>query len=202
VHRTLEVIKLLLQYGAKVDAKSTCDIGMTPFHSSLVDTYIVMNLLFKHVKDINVCDNEGHTPLDWAITDHNRSAVELLVSHPSIDLTKKDRDGYTPWNLATKLLNDDDSNCDDSEECDAKMIHDIESWTSEDWRRMNGCIIVDLITDAMARIKRNQFYSYLISSTKKSAELAHGQKRKNIRMDLQFLTSHKKKNSDTRISLR
>jgi ankyrin repeat protein len=84
---TVELVKLLLQNGANVNIKSTCHLGMTPFHLSIINDMDITILLHDYVDDINVCDSEGHTPLYWAICDDNVPAVQLLLSHPKIDLT-------------------------------------------------------------------------------------------------------------------
>jgi Ankyrin repeats (3 copies) len=89
--RTMEIATLLVLNGADVNAKSRCAIGMTPFHLAIINCMAMVKQFFKHVKDINVCDNNGHTPLYWAITNANLSAVALLLSHPNIDLSKQRR---------------------------------------------------------------------------------------------------------------
>jgi ankyrin repeat protein len=84
---SIEIVKLLLQHGADVNIKSTCDLCKTPFHSSIVELTDLKTILYEHVEDINVCDNEGHSPLFWAITANDVEAFKLLLSHPDTILT-------------------------------------------------------------------------------------------------------------------
>jgi Ankyrin repeats (3 copies)/Ankyrin repeat len=149
IFRTEATIRLLLEHGADVNLKSTCRMGMTPFHSAVVDSCNVMILLYPHVTDINVKDNFGNTPLYWAITDANIEAVQLLLQHPEIDLLTTDVDGCSPLRLAIRMYeNNTDTDPDDDPNYD-RFVRDSKR-------------ILDMVQDAIAKRIRQHVYAGLI----------------------------------------
>jgi ankyrin repeat protein len=101
-------VELLLQYGADVHIKSTCIIGLTPLHIAVRNDIEIVKLMLPNVKNINVCDNFGHSPLFYAIRDANVQVVDLLLSDPKLDFTMKDINSISPLNYAINLMQEAD----------------------------------------------------------------------------------------------
>lgn len=83
-HCRIDAAKLLLDKGAKIDAKAAgCT---TPLHlaaqSGCVDT---VNLLLSKGAKVNARDDQGRTPLDRAMQWHRDSAVQLLRAQGGIE---------------------------------------------------------------------------------------------------------------------
>jgi Ankyrin repeats (3 copies) len=154
-HHMMELIQVLLQYGADVNIKSKCHVGMTPFHSSILEPMPVMKLLYQYVEDINVCDNYGRTPLQWAILEGNGPAVRLLLSHPNIDLDKKDYiNNFTPLRLAMSFVKDDEDDiCENDSSCCYTRMEEIR-YDKE---------LVEIIKEETEKRTRHRVYSYLLA---------------------------------------
>eukprot|EP00795_Rhopilema_esculentum_P015608 gene15608-6884_t len=75
--------------------------GLTPLHLACAagQDEVVQCLVENSVK-INAQDSEQRTPLHIAITSHNPIVTRLLLSHPELDLTLKDRTGQTAFAVA------------------------------------------------------------------------------------------------------
>jgi ankyrin repeat protein len=64
----LDIVELLLMYGAYVDARSVK--GRSPLHSAAKSGYFEMvELLVKYGANVNVRDNNGYSPLDMVGSD-------------------------------------------------------------------------------------------------------------------------------------
>jgi Ankyrin repeats (3 copies) len=100
----MECVQILLECGANVNIRSTCSLGITPFHISFRNDLEVWMLLYPHVDDINVLDHSRQTPLHHAIEDGEVQAVQFLLSQINIDLVTKDRNGFSPLQYAKTLL--------------------------------------------------------------------------------------------------
>lgn len=79
-HCHIDAAKLLLDRGAKIDAKAVG--GTTPLdlaaQAGCVD---VVNLLLSKGAKINLRDDQGRTPLDRAIQWHRDEVVQILRAH-------------------------------------------------------------------------------------------------------------------------
>jgi ankyrin repeat protein len=76
----LDAVKLLVEYGADIDAvgpKKKTAISM----ASLKDTSILEFLLKKSSRHINTCDTSGWYPLHFAVKTGNLDAIKLLISY-------------------------------------------------------------------------------------------------------------------------
>ena len=75
-----EISRLLIEYGADVNAKTTGELEITALHDAAADGYLdLIRLLVEHGADLNAKDNVHHgTPLDWAKAFEQEAAVELL----------------------------------------------------------------------------------------------------------------------------
>ncbi|KAJ9594561.1 hypothetical protein L9F63_027456 [Diploptera punctata] len=60
----------------------------------------VVQTLVEHGAAINARDAEGKTPLHVAIQNQHSSIITLLLCHPGIDLTIRDKSGLTPFATA------------------------------------------------------------------------------------------------------
>jgi Ankyrin repeats (3 copies) len=180
--RTMESIHLLIHHGANVNLKSTCEVGKTPFHLSIITCNHSANLmkpLMDHVDYITGCDNNGNTPLYYASTNVIIPAVTLLLSHPQIDVNKIDGKGNTPLELVhiglckgheyyfhetDPVEDDDDDDDDDDEEEDEEDSYEYDN------KRESLLEIADLIQNAMKRKKRNTINAHLVSSSSQHDE--------------------------------
>ncbi|KAK3918454.1 Rabankyrin-5 [Frankliniella fusca] len=61
--------------------------------------------LVEHGANVNAKDAEGHTPLHIAIQNQHSSIIALLLCHPSIDLSIRDKTGLSPFASALTVRN-------------------------------------------------------------------------------------------------
>lgn len=75
----LEIAKLLIQSGAKVNA--TAADGVAPLHEAArMRNVAVARLLMEHGANVNIKDKDGETPLDWAeLYGRHHETYELLT---------------------------------------------------------------------------------------------------------------------------
>ncbi|KAK6636534.1 hypothetical protein RUM43_010196 [Polyplax serrata] len=80
--------------------------GYTPLHLccqwGLVD---VVQALVEHDTEINKTDSEGKSPLHLAIENQHKDIISLLLCHPRLDLTVRDKSGLTPFAAALTYRN-------------------------------------------------------------------------------------------------
>ena len=103
---TLEVVKLLLDVGADVNARSNKNV--TPLHFAAWGCKIeVVEILIKHGADINIPDDDGKTPLHGAVREpidrarkKNTLAVVGLLLNAGADINVHDKSGETPLHNA------------------------------------------------------------------------------------------------------
>ncbi|KAL8402556.1 hypothetical protein RB596_009072 [Gaeumannomyces avenae] len=114
-----EMVRLLLAYGAKIDARNP--EGRTPLHTQHVDC---ADILLQHGADLDDVSANGYTPLTTSIIHNNHTMLKLFLSHcyrytrlmgPQLPLIAEHADTETMSILASsnpllKLLNlnDDD----------------------------------------------------------------------------------------------
>ncbi|GFY63345.1 rabankyrin-5 [Trichonephila inaurata madagascariensis] len=65
----------------------------------------VLQTLIEHGADVNLQDSEMKTPLHTAIANQNSVIISLLLSCPALDLSLRDRQGYTPFASAMIFKN-------------------------------------------------------------------------------------------------
>ena len=101
---TANVVKLLLENGATVDAKNHS--GETPLHLTafFFDLENIAKILLDHGAAINAITYEGNTPLHYAIKYENEPMVALLLENGA-SLHTKNHDGKTAIRLAKKAKN-------------------------------------------------------------------------------------------------
>jgi Ankyrin repeats (3 copies)/Ankyrin repeat len=100
--RSVMAVELLLKHGAD-PARNIYD-GNTPLHLAVRvsrQEAQVIKALLEHVADPNAANSDGDTPLHLVVT-HNISAIDLLLRHPKIDVSIKNRKGETPLDLASQ----------------------------------------------------------------------------------------------------
>ena len=80
-----EIVELLIVKGADVNAKGTVRTkvgGVTPLHIAADKGHKeIAELLIDNGADVNVKDDDGETPLDWAIEDNQSETADLLRKH-------------------------------------------------------------------------------------------------------------------------
>ncbi|GIY51529.1 rabankyrin-5 [Caerostris extrusa] len=65
----------------------------------------VVQTLIEHGADVNLQDSEMKTPLHHAIANQNPVIISLLLSCPALDLSLRDKHGYTPFAAAMIFKN-------------------------------------------------------------------------------------------------
>ncbi|RFU23836.1 hypothetical protein B7463_g12501, partial [Scytalidium lignicola] len=63
---------------------------------------VVELLLAKDDVDINSKDNDGQSPLTWAVQNEHEAIIELLLAKNDVDVNSKDNNGRTPLSFAAE----------------------------------------------------------------------------------------------------
>jgi ankyrin repeat protein len=94
-----EMVKLLLDHKAEVDAKT--QTGQTPLHSAAKNGHKdVVELLLANQADVNTKDTGfGNTPLHRAALDGHVDVAEVLLANKT-DVNAKNKQGETPLQVA------------------------------------------------------------------------------------------------------
>ncbi|HWL07786.1 MAG TPA: ankyrin repeat domain-containing protein [Planctomicrobium sp.] len=97
----LKCVQLLIDNGARIDARSDWDI--TPLMSATIrgHEWVVKELLAQGA-GINQADKRGWTPLHFAIQDRHLEAAQVLIDHGA-SLFMKNQNGKTPIDLNPDL---------------------------------------------------------------------------------------------------
>jgi ankyrin repeat protein len=111
-----DIVELLIQHGADVNAKDEWGRGYTPLQRAAIrGKPELVELLLEAGADISVKNDRGqtalHVPLDIRNSDYpqyqqSKSAVELLLAKAA-DVNLKDKDGRTPLHLAAESADAD-----------------------------------------------------------------------------------------------
>lgn len=100
----IDIIKLLINKGANVQYQSSnkyysC-IGSLFYHEcGKCDKISIIKLLLYNNININIKDNNGHSPLYKAIKYCNINVINFLIDNEA-DINIKDKNGDTPFNIA------------------------------------------------------------------------------------------------------
>jgi Ankyrin repeats (many copies) len=100
--KSVMAVERLLKHGA--DPALNIYDGNTPLHMALkvrAQEVQIIKALLEHVADPNVANSDGDTPLHLAVM-HNIGAIDLLLRHPKIDVSIKNRQDKTPLDLASQ----------------------------------------------------------------------------------------------------
>jgi ankyrin repeat protein len=93
-----EEAKLLLEKGAKIDAKDTS--GRTPLHRACENGHLeVTKWLVEKGANIHAVTKKDWTPLHYACRNGDLEVARLLVEKGA-SITVKNSDGNIPWKLA------------------------------------------------------------------------------------------------------
>ncbi|KAF5578282.1 ankyrin protein 3 [Fusarium pseudoanthophilum] len=103
---TLEVVQLLLENGARADARDTN--GQTCLHALARQEAIPPNsdliqLITDRGVDINAIDNAGETPLHKATRSGNVEALSTFADQPGVDLNACNHEGKRPFHIAASI---------------------------------------------------------------------------------------------------
>ncbi|XP_052269001.1 rabankyrin-5-like isoform X3 [Dreissena polymorpha] len=80
--------------------------GSTPLHLACAwGMELVVQTLMEHGVAVNTQDIDGKTPVHIAIENQHAVIISLLLSHPSLDLTIRDKHGLTPFASAMTTRN-------------------------------------------------------------------------------------------------
>lgn len=84
------------------EAKDNC----TPLHLCCQwGLELVVQTLVEHGANVNARDSEGKTPIHIAIQNQHAQIISLLLCHPNIDLSIRDKKGLTPFAAALTVRN-------------------------------------------------------------------------------------------------
>ncbi|XP_030078126.1 rabankyrin-5 isoform X1 [Microcaecilia unicolor] len=94
------------QPGPNGEGEEEARDGQTPLHlASCWGLEEVVQCLLEFGANVNTQDAEGRTPIHVAISNQHRVIIQLLISHPEIKLSVRDRQGMTPFACAMTYKN-------------------------------------------------------------------------------------------------
>ena len=94
----LEIVKYLIEKGAKIDAKN--DSGEQPIHYAVASGKLeTLKLLVENGANHNAKDNDGNTPLHKAVEFGLQDCVKYLIEHGS-DVDSRNERNQTPLMIA------------------------------------------------------------------------------------------------------
>ena len=99
----INIVQLLLNKGADINAPSKNDQQVMPLHSALTNprNAAVAELLIERGADLHARQFEGYTPLHYAAANGLERIVKTLVAR-SVDLSAKEMGGKTAYDLAVQ----------------------------------------------------------------------------------------------------
>jgi ankyrin repeat protein len=102
-----EIVELLLERGAEVDAVARNELGVTPLQSAAAGRHVrAAELLLNAGADVHPAHPTGFTPLHSAAANGDRPTTELLLRRGADPARAKD-DGKTPVDLAAENEHED-----------------------------------------------------------------------------------------------
>ena len=102
-NRNVEIIELLLEHGADINARLSKGNGDTPLHRAIPknDNYDVFNALLSAGADINAKNGKGETPLYLAAV-HNKEEKAYALLSAGADINAKTNKDETPISAVVK----------------------------------------------------------------------------------------------------
>ena len=104
------VVKLLLDYGAAIEAKSTLDGTEALYQAARSGHKAVVRLLLEHGAAIEATDQSGHRPIHTAAGRGHVAIVQMLLEKGAA-IDAKDQYGYTPIHRAAEAGYEQSSYC-------------------------------------------------------------------------------------------
>jgi ankyrin repeat protein len=100
-HDDTELVKILLDHGANVNAKTATDL--TPLHRACQgekDRRLTVYLLIENGADLNAVDQQGCAPIHDAAQFPQNGALAILAEIPAVNVHAVDKCGRTPYQIA------------------------------------------------------------------------------------------------------
>jgi ankyrin repeat protein len=98
----IQILKILLAHGAKVDARN--HIRQTPlFSAAIYDSAPAAKVLLAHGVEVNARQDGGRTPLHWAALNGYCEVATVLIEHGA-DIKARTSEGKTPLAFAVEQL--------------------------------------------------------------------------------------------------
>lgn len=91
-----EAVKLLIEYGADINAQN--DDKQTPLHAA--SSKEITEYLISKGANVNSQDKHGNSPLHWAAKHNHLPVLQSLLSAKGIIVDKQNNDGNTPLSMA------------------------------------------------------------------------------------------------------
>ena len=105
IHGWEDICKLLVEK-YKCEPTAVDSSGMSPLHvACLLGKEASLKYLISLpsvLRRIDDKDSSGRTPLHWACHCHNFALVEILLETTSVNITKEDKSGCTPFKILSK----------------------------------------------------------------------------------------------------
>ena len=100
-HRSIYMVKVMVEHGGKGVLQTHDQFGQTPLHRSAsgLNCISVLSYLINKGVEVNAIDNQGRTPLTYAMFIGSLCAVSALIEHGA-DPLMKDRQGHNALHVA------------------------------------------------------------------------------------------------------
>jgi len=105
----IELLRLLISKYDSLDLKNNA--GMTPLHNAAIHNkyenieFLLYGLGFRYIVNINAIDNDGQTPLNYAIQNSNIESVRVLIKFSKADISLINSFGLNAQQIALETKN-------------------------------------------------------------------------------------------------
>jgi len=93
--RSVAELERLIQSGEDVNQTDSVVNNSSLHYAAFYNHLKITKLLVSHDADVNLANRSGITPLMWAIEKGHTAIAKFLLSHPSLDMTSSDKQGFS-----------------------------------------------------------------------------------------------------------